>query len=541
MTRSCAEASEYPVLPLPAQVRLASRSGRWILLATVLGSSLVMIDMTVVNVALPTIGRHLGASLAGLQWTVTAYTLTLACLILLGGSLGDRTGRRRVFIAGVAWFALASALCGLAPDIGVLITARVLQGAGGALLTPGSLAIIQATFVPQDRARAVGAWTGLAGVASAAGPVLGGWLVQTAGWRWVFLLNLPLASVVVAVTLARVPESRDEAASGRFDVAGAVLAAVALAGIAYALIEGPAQAAGRPGPATSGAVHAGLLHAGLLHAGLLHAGLLHAGPLIAGLLGMLAAGAFWRIEQKRSRSGGATAPMLPPDVFASRQFRSINVITFLVYGAFSGLIFLLVLQLQVVAGFSPLRAGSALLPVTLIMLALSSPAGALAQRIGPKLPMAIGISGCAAGMLLMARIGPHARYLTDVLPAVVIYGLGASLTVAPLTATVLASADVRHAGVASGVNNAVARAAGLLAVAALPAAVGLGAASYHQPARFDHGFKMAAVGCAVVLAVAAALAALLVDTDVLQPGGSRGGLTARQARRPALERVSAAS
>jgi EmrB/QacA subfamily drug resistance transporter len=468
---------------------VGSPAGRWVLLATVLGSSMVMLDSTVVNVALPTIGRHLDASLAGLQWTVTAYTLTLAALILLGGSLGDREGRRRVFLIGVVWFALASALCGLAPDIGVLIAARVLQGVGGALLTPGSLAIIQATFAAEDRPQAVGAWSGLGGVASAVGPVLGGWLVQSVGWRWVFLLNLPLAAAVVAVTARHVPETKDPSVRGQFDIAGAVLAALALGGITYALIEAPEK------------------------------GVTAAGPVAGAVLGVACAAGFIVTERRRTRHPERIMPMLPLDVFASRQFTTINVITFLVYGAFGGLLFLLVLQLQVVSGFSPVAAGSALLPVTVLMLGLSARSGALAQRIGPRWPMTIGISGCAVGMALMSRIGPHASYLTDVLPAVTVFGLGLTLTVAPLTATVLASADVRHAGVASGVNNAVARAAGLVAVAALPAAVGLGAASYHQPARFDHGFDLATIGCAAVLVVAALLAGLFVNNDVLRPAG----------------------
>jgi EmrB/QacA subfamily drug resistance transporter len=471
-----------------SQLRTSGAAGRWVLLATVLGSSMAMLDSTVVNVALPTIGRHLNASLAGLQWTVTAYTLTLAGLILLGGSLGDRLGRRRVFLIGVVWFALASALCGLAPSIGVLIGARVFQGVGGALLTPGSLAIIQSTFAADDRPRAIGAWSGLGGVASAIGPVLGGWLVQTAGWRWVFLLNLPLAIAVVAVTIRHVPETRDPSVRGGFDIAGAVLAALALAGITYALIEAPEK--------TSKTVVAA-----------------------AALLGVAAGVAFVLIERRRTHAPDKVTPMLPLNVFASRQFSIINVITFLVYGAFGGLLFLLVLQLQVVAGFSPLKAGSALLPVTVLMLTLSARSGALAQRIGPRWPMTIGLTLLAIGMALMMRIGPHASYVADVLPAVVVFGLGLCLTVAPLTATVLASADVRHAGVASGVNNAVARAAGLVAVAALPAAVGLSAASYHQPLLFSHGFDLATTICAVVLLVAAVLAALLVDNNVLRPVG----------------------
>jgi EmrB/QacA subfamily drug resistance transporter len=470
------------------QLRTSSAAGRWVLVATVLGSSMAMLDSTVVNVALPTIGRNLNASLAGLQWTVTAYTLTLAGLILLGGSLGDRLGRRRVFLVGVVWFALASALCGLAPSIGVLIGARVLQGVGGALLTPGSLAIIQSTFAADDRPRAVGAWSGLGGVASAIGPVLGGWLVQVAGWRWVFLLNLPLAVAVVVVTRRHVPETRDTSVRGGFDVAGAVLTALALAGITYALIEAPEKSS-------------------------------KVGVAVAGLLGVAAGVAFVLIERRRTRAPDKVTPMLPLDVFASRQFTVINVITFLVYGAFGGLLFLLVLQLQVVAGFSPLEAGSALLPVTLLMLTLSAPSGSLAQRIGPRWPITIGTILLAIGMGLMTRIGPHASYSTDVLPAVVVFGLGLSLTVAPLTATVLASADVRHAGVASGVNNAVARAAGLVAVAALPAAVGLSAASYHEPLLFNHGFDLATLICAVILLIAAALAASLIDNNVLRPAG----------------------
>ena len=471
------------------QLRVSSARGRWVLTATVLGSSMALLDSTVVNVALPTIGRNLHASLGELQWTVTAYTLTLAALILLGGSLGDRLGRRRVFLVGVVWFALASVLCGLAPTIFVLIAARVLQGAGGALLTPGSLAIIQATFAPDERPRAVGAWSGLGGVAAALGPIVGGLLVQTAGWRWVFLLNLPLAVAVIAVTIRHVPESRDLTVHGRFDIAGAVLAALGLAGLTYALIEAP------EGSATISVV-------------------------ASALAGVGAAIAFVLVERRRTRSPDKIAPMLPLNVFASRQFTVINLITFLVYAAFGGLLFLLVLQLQVVSGFTPLKAGAALLPVTVLTLALSARSGSLAQRIGPRWPMTIGIIALAIGMALMSRIGPHASYVADVLPAVIVFGLGLCLTVAPLTATVLASADVRHAGVASGVNNAVARAAGLVAVAALPAAVGLGAASYHQPVVFNQGFDRATIACAVILLAAAVLTALLVDNNVLAVGGT---------------------
>jgi EmrB/QacA subfamily drug resistance transporter len=470
------------------QLRLSSAAGRWVILATVLGSSMALLDSTVVNVALPTIGKHLNASLGQLQWTITGYTLSLSALILLGGSLADRFGRRRIFLIGVVWFALASALCGLAPTIYVLIGARVLQGVGGALLTPGSLAIIQATFAPDERPRAVGAWAGLGGVASAIGPIVGGWLVQTAGWPFVFFLNLPVAAAVVVVTMRHVPETRDTFMRGGFDVAGAVLAAIALAGITYALIEAPEKTT-------------------------------KFGAAVAGLIGLATAIAFIVVEQRRTKAPDKITPMLPLDVFASRQFTVINILTFLVYGAFGGLLFLLILQLQVVAGFSPLAAGSSLLPVTVLALGLSARAGAMAQRVGPRWLLTVGLTALAIGMALMRRIGPHASYAADVLPAVAIFGLGLSLTVAPLTATVLASADVRHAGVASGVNNAVARAAGLIAVAALPAAVGLTATSYHVPSQFNRGFDAATTVCSIILLTAAVLAAVLVDNSVLRPAG----------------------
>jgi EmrB/QacA subfamily drug resistance transporter len=469
-------------------IRLKRPSGRWILLAAVLGSSMAMLDSTVVNVALPTIGKDLHTSLGGLQWTVTAYTLTLAGLILLGGSLGDRMGRRRIFVTGVVWFALSSALCGLSPDIGVLIAARALQGVGGALLTPGSLAIIQASFTSEDRPRAIGAWSGLGGVAGAAGPLLGGWLVGAAGWRWIFLINLPLAAVVVLVSLRHVPETRDPSAHGRFDVTGALLAALALAGITDALIEAPVSGT--------------------------------AAIVVPAVIGVLAGVAFVLVERRRARPDAPAPPMLPLEVFGSRQFTAVNVVTFVVYGALGAVFFLLVLELQVVSGFSPLKAGLALLPATVLMLLLSARAGALAQRVGPRWLMAGGVLTSAAGLLLLTRIGPHASYLADVVPGVAVFGLGLSATVAPLTATVLASADVRHAGVASGVNNAVARAAGLLAVAGLPLAVGLTGAGL-SAAKFEGGFRAAMVACAALLVAGAVLSAVTIDNTVLRPQPGR--------------------
>jgi MFS family permease len=528
---------EYPAAGTGGQVgtiRLGRPSGRWVIVATVLGSGMVMLDGTAVNVALPTIGRQLDTTLGGLQWTVSGYTLALAGLILLGGSLGDRLGRRRVFLIGVAWFALASALCGVAPGIVVLIAARVLQGAGGALLVPGSLAIIQTSFDPSDRPRAIGAWSGLGGLAAAVGPLLGGWLVVSAGWRWVFLLNLPLAIVVISVTLRHVPETRDDQAAPRFDVLGAGLAAAALAGITYSLIGSPgrsgAGAASQIAAAVLGGVAAVSFVAVERHRGRAAPESAPRGSAAPGSSATPASVARIRTAPVSAARGravlgragrGATvprhspAPMVPLDVFASRQFSAINVITFAVYGAFGGMLFLLVLQLQVGAGFSALAAGASLLPVTVLMLVLSPRSAALAQRVGPRWLMTSGISTCAVGMLLMLRIGDNARYLTDVLPAVAVFGLGLSMVVAPLTATVLASADVRHAGVASGINNAVARAAGLLAVAGLPAAVGLRAADYHSPALLGSGFRAAIVICAGLLAVAAVLAVTLVDDKVL--------------------------
>jgi EmrB/QacA subfamily drug resistance transporter len=444
-------------------VRMGTPQGRWVLLATVLGSGVAMLDATVVNIALNHIGADLHAGFAGLQWTVNAYTLTLAALILLGGSLGDRFGRRRVFVIGVIWFALASLLCGLAPSIEVLIVARAVQGVGGALLTPGSLALISASFSGNERAAAVGAWSGLAGIAGAVGPFLGGWLVQWT-WRAVFLINLPLALIVVVVAARHVPESRDPDAPPRTDVVGAALAALGLGMITAALTQ--------PGPTT----------------------------LLVGILGVASLVGFVLVERRSAH------PLAPLDIFASRRFNAANLVTLLVYAALGVVFLLLVLQLQVVAGFSPLLAGAALLPVTLIMLALSSSAGRLAQRIGPRLPMTCGPLISAVGLSLLLRVGPGARYLTDVLPAVIVFGLGLSLTVAPLTATVLDSVADRHAGLASGINNAVARAAGLLAVAVIPVVAGISNGNYTNPADYNHGFHRAMMIAAGLLVLGAVLA-----------------------------------
>jgi EmrB/QacA subfamily drug resistance transporter len=446
-------------------LRFASTSGRWVLLATVLGSAVVMLDGTVVNVALPVIGRDLDAGVDGLQWTISGYLVTLASLILLGGSLGDRFGRRRVFVIGVTWFAAASLLCGLAPDLQLLIAARVLQGVGGALLTPGSLAILQASFHPDDRAQAIGAWSGLGGIATAVGPFLGGWLIQTVSWRLIFLLNLPLALAVVLVAVRHVPETSDADSTGQLDWPGAVLAVLGLSGATFALIEAPTAGLGSP----------------LI--------------LAAAVVGAVCLVGFVVVEA-RSRQ-----PMLPLSLFESRQFTGANLVTLAIYGAFGGVFFLLVVQLQQVLGYSPLQAGIATLPITLLMLLFSARAGKLAQRIGPRLPLSLGPIVAAVGVALMARIDAGGSYILDVLPALIVFGGGISLTVAPLTATVMGAVESRHAGLASAVNNAVARAAGLIAVALLPSLAGLTGAAYLDPVVFSSGFHRATLMCAGLTAL----------------------------------------
>jgi EmrB/QacA subfamily drug resistance transporter len=460
----------------------ASGPGRWVLLGTVLGSAIASIDATVVGIALPAIGRDFTTGLATLQWVVTAYTLTLAGLLLLAGALGDRYGRRRVFIIGVVWFAAASALCGFAPDASTLIAARALQGVGAALLTPGSLAIIEASFRPSDRGRAIGAWSGLSGVATAIGPFLGGWLVQAVSWRLIFFINLPVAAAVVAVAWRHVPESHDPDATGRVDLPGGALVTLGLIGLTYGLIEGPSRGWGAP--AVLGALAAGVL--------------------------LIAAFAVW---QRR-----AANPMLPLGLFSSTQFTATNLVTFVVYGALGGALFLLPIQLQQVSGYTALAAGTALLPVTLIMLTLSARSGALAARIGPRLQMSAGPVVAGAGLALFARIGPGGNYLTEVLPAVAVFGLGLAVTVAPLTATVLAAAPARHAGMASAVNNDVARAAGLIAVAVLPAVAGITGSAYLRPADFSAGFHRAVLICAGLCVLGGALSLAAIRNPRRAPG-----------------------
>lgn len=455
------------------EVRYRSARGRLVLLATVLGSGMAFLDATVVNVALPSIGDDLDAGLTGLQWTVNAYALTLAGLLLFGGSLGDHLGRRRVFAIGVWWFAVASLLCALAPSLEVLVAARAVQGVGAALLTPGSLAILQASFHPDDRGAAIGAWSGLAGVSTAAGPFLGGWLVEAVSWRLIFVINLPLAAVVLWAA-RRIPETRAaEAAGTRLDVSGTVLAALGLAGVTYALTEGPQGGWAAPG------------------------------TLAPGVGGVVLLAAFAAVEARGRH------PMVPLDMFSSRVFTGANAMTFVVYGALGAGLFLLPIQLQEVSGYTPIQAGSALIPMTLVMLALSTWAGRLSQRIGPRLPMGLGPVVAGAGLALLTRAGPGADYVADVLPGVLVFGLGMAVTVAPLNVTVLAAAGVERAGVASAVNNAVARVAGLLAVAAVPVAAGLSGDDL-VPGAFDEGFRTGMLISAALCAAGGVIALLTI-------------------------------
>ncbi len=449
---------------MPRTLALNSAGGRWILLATVLGSSVASLDATVVNVALPRIGESLHTDVAGLQWTVNGYTLTLASFILLGGSLGDRLGRRRVFVWGAIGFAITSLLCAAAVNIEMLVGGRLLQGVAGALLTPGSLALISASIDRRDQGSAIGLWSGLGGVAGAFGPLLGGGLIDLVGWRAIFLLNVPLAILVVVVARKHVPESRDPDAPTRIDVPGAVIVALGLGCLTLGLIDK---------------------------------------RVVLVAVGVAALMCFVLVELRSAN------PLVPPLLFRSRVFTGANLATFFVYAALGGVFFLLVLQLQLVAGYSPTEAGAASMPVTLLMLVLSAPAGRWAQRHGARIPMTIGPLLAAGGVLALQRVDAGAHYLTDVLPGVFVFGLGLSMTVAPLTGAVLGAVRDGDAGTASGVNNAVARTAQLLAVAALPGLAGLSGA-FSEPTAFNAGFDTAMRWCAGLLLVGACVAAVLL-------------------------------
>jgi EmrB/QacA subfamily drug resistance transporter len=426
----------------------AASQKRLVLVAAILGTTVVTVDSTVVNVALPAIDDDLGGGLAGQQWTANAYLVTLSSLILIGGSLGDLFGARRVFMLGVSGFGITSLFCAVAPTIELLVIARALQGVFGALLTPAALAVIVATFPPEERGRAVGAWTAWGGMGTVLGPLIGGWLVDSASWRWIFALNIPIVLITLALVLRVMPEARPRDPDARVDVVGALLCAFGLAGITYGLIEQP-----RLG---WGAVSVWL-------------------PLAAGAA-LFSAFLVW---EARSRH-----PMLPLSLFRRRNFAIGNIETFSMYAGLGLLFFFLVLYLQQVAGYSAIEAGSTTIPVTLVMFLLSMRFGALADRYGPRFFMGVGPLIAAAGLALFLRLDADVDYVTDLLPGLLVFALGLSITVAPLTATVLADADEHNAGIASGVNNAIARVASLIAIAAVGALV---ASSFGASLREDLG------------------------------------------------------
>ena len=501
MARRSARAGNRSVDATPPVQRspdlsLASTPGRWLLGVCVLGSGLIAVDATVVRIALPAIGADLEADFSTSQWVVTAYSWTLASAILLGGAVGDQFGRRRIFLIGVAWFSGASVLCATAPNGLWLVTGRGMQGIGAALLAPASLAVIQASYRQSDRARAVGTWVGLSGLAGAASPFLAGWLLNAGSWRWVFLINPLLSVPVVVLTLRHMPETRDDAAPRQLDLLGALLCLVGLGGATYATIA---------------AAHQHVVAPGVL------------GPAVLAVAAFLG---FWRWE------GRARQPMLPPSLFGSRQFTAATAVTFLVYGAINGFLFLVVIELQVVAGFSALVAGSAFLPLTVLTLLLSARSARVSARIGPRVQLTVGPLVCAAGVLLALRFGSAAEYATAVVPAVSVFGLGLAITVAPLNATLLASVSDAHAGLASGVNNAVACAAGLLAVASLPAIAGLSGERFSDPEPAIAPFRIALILCAAAM-VAGGVLALLTIRNPTPAGTSPAGDDGVSPRSPA--------
>jgi EmrB/QacA subfamily drug resistance transporter len=453
-------------------LRVGTSRGRGALLASILGSGMAFLDGTAVNLALPAIGEDLGTGFAGFQWVVNGYMLPFGALVLMGGALGDRFGPRRTFELGVVLFAATSIACGLVPGAPELVAARVAQGAGAALLVPSSLAMIQRSFAPEDRGRAIGTWSGLSGLATVLGPLLGGWLIDAVSWRAIFLMN-PLVAVPALWAARRFLPEHAPTSRRPIDVAGSVTATLGLGGLVFALIEGPAR--DWP-PAVIGAGAVGLV--------------------------LLAVFLLWEAR--------AENPMLPLRFFRIRAFAGVNATTLIVYAVLSGVFFLLTLQLQRVLGYSPLAAGAATLPITGMLFFLSPRAGALADRVGPRLLMTLGPIVAAVGVALFSRAVGGATYLGGLLPGILVFGLGLGLTVAPLTTAAMASLPEEHAGIASGVNNAVARVAGLLAVSLLPLAAGLSGIDAVGGSAFSAGFVRAMQIGAATLAVGGLVAWLTV-------------------------------
>jgi len=437
----------------PPLLRLRSAAGRWTVAAAVLGSGAVFVESTVVSVALPAMGRDLDLGVAGLQWIVNGYLITLSALLLLGGALGDARGQKRVFEAGLIAFAAGSLLCAMAPSFVLLVVARLVQGAAGALLVPTSLAFLDTAFAEEDRGEAIGRWAGWSAGSTAVGPLLGGALVDLVSWRWVFAAVAPLPLLALWISRSRLPipaRRRRE----RVDYTGALLISAGLGGVVWALIEGPKRGA------TVAVVGAGALGS------------------------VLVAGFFW-LESRREN------PLLPLGIFRSRQFSGANATTLLVYAALGALFFFLMIHLQGVLGYNGLAAGASLLPINALMLALSGRAGRWGQRWGPRVPITAGALLAAAGLALFSRVGPGSGYLTDVLPATIVFGCGLGVLVAPLTSSVLAVVEEGRTGVASAVNNATARLAGLLATAAIPLATGIGGLDDTTGPAFAAAFRQA--------------------------------------------------